>query len=519
MAAGPAPLNVLLASSEVVGFAKTGGLADVSGYLPRALAKLGHTTAIIQPLYRCVRHGRNPIQPTDHWLPVPIGGQIVPTRLWKATLPQSDVPVYLIENADLFERDDPAFGRSLYQASTDGGKRDYPDNAYRFTFFCRAVMEAVPCLGFVPDILHANDWQTGLLPVYLRELYQNRPAFRKMRSLFTIHNIAYQGVFPRSEYSFTGLDDRLFNQHQLEYYGQLNFLKAGIVFADWVNTVSPTYAQEIRTTYFGCGLEGVLTERRERLSGIVNGVDYDSWNPATDQFLAGAFDSETVERGKATCKADLQRYFHLPQAPRTPVIGMIARLVEQKGVDIVCKAAEELLQQDVQVVVLGEGDPEYHMKLSAIRERFPLKLGLLIGFDEGLAHRIEAGSDLYLMPSLYEPSGLNQLYSLRYGTPPIVRGTGGLADTIVDATDANLEAGTASGFRFQAYTPQALLTVIERAITMYRERPAQFLQLIRCCMKQDWSWQRAARGYEEVYQRLIGERDSRAAATRFSEWR
>ncbi len=356
------------------------------------------------------------------------------------------------------------------------------------------------------------------MPVYLRELYQNRPAYKKIRSLFTIHNIAYQGVYDKSTYTDTGLDWRLFNQHQLEYYGQLSFLKAGIVFADWASTVSPTYAQEIRTSYFGNGLEGVLTERRERLSGIVNGVDYDSWNPATDKFLAGHYDADSVEMGKPLCKADLQRYFHLPQGPRIPLIGMIARLVEQKGVDIVTKAAEELLQQDVQLVILGEGDPEYHWKLSALRERFPLKLGLMIGFDEGLAHRIEAGADLYLMPSLFEPSGLNQLYSLRYGTPPIVRATGGLADTIVDTNDATLDAQTASGFRFQAYTATTLLTTIHRALEMY-EQPARFLRLIRSCMKQDWSWERSAHGYEEVYRRLIAERDARPATSRLSEWR
>jgi starch synthase len=520
MAAGPHLPSILLASSEVVGFAKTGGLADVCGYLPRALEQHGHTVAVIMPLYRSVRHGPNKIHNTDHWLPVPIGGQIIPTRLWKSTLPRSNVPVYLVENADLFERDDPSQGRGIYHATAhDGGKYDYGDNAYRFLFFCRAVMEAIPSLGFVPDILHANDWQTGLAPVYLRELYQNRPSYKQLRSLFTIHNIAYQGVFGRHDYHLTGLDYRLFNQHQLEYYGQLNFLKAGIVFADWVNTVSPTYAQEIRTTYFGCGLEGVLTERRDRLSGIVNGVDYDIWNPAADPNLPAQFDAETVAAGKAVCKAELQRRFNLPQQPGTPLLGMIARLVEQKGIDIVCKAADELLQQDVQLVVLGEGDPEYHAKLASIQQRYPNKVGLYLGFDEALAHRIEAGIDFFLMPSLYEPSGLNQLYSLRYGSPPIVRGTGGLADTIVDATDNNLDAGLATGFRFQAYTAQALLGAIGRAVGLYRSNPERFLQLVRCCMKQDWSWDRSARSYQELYARLVNERDNKSATSKLSEWR
>lgn len=518
MAAGPPPLSILLASSEVVGFAKTGGLADVCGYLPRTLARHGHAVSVIMPLYRCVRTGPNPIEPTDHWLPIPIGGQIIPSRLWRSTLPGSDVPVYLVENADLYERDDPAFGRGLYHTTApDGSKHDYLDNGYRFIFFCRAVMESIPALGRPIDVLHANDWQTGLLPAYLKELYRHRPHYKNVRTLLTVHNIAYQGVFRSSEYHLTGLDWRLFNQHQLEFYGQVNFLKAGVVFADWVNTVSPTYAREICTTYFGNGLEGVLTERRERLSGIVNGVDYETWNPSSDRYIAGHYDIDTVEAGKPLCKADLQRYFHLPQAPRTPLIGMIARLVEQKGVDIVSKAAEELLHDDVQLVILGEGDPHYHWKLSSLRERFPLKVGLKIGFDEALAHRIEAGADLYLMPSLFEPSGLNQLYSLRYGTPPVVRATGGLADTIVDATEANLEAGKATGFRFQAYTPQALLATIHRALDMYHDRPEQFLDLMRCCMRQDWSWDRSARAYEELYRRLAAEREQ--AGAKFAEWR
>lgn len=513
MAAGASSHSVLFASSEVVGFAKTGGLADVCGYLPRVLSRQGHRVAVIMPLYRCVREGSTPIDRTEYMLPVHIGGQFIPTRLWRSTLPRSDVPVYLVENTDLFERDDPAFGRGIYQTlAHDGSKRDYSDNAYRFIFFSRAVMEAISCLGFTPDVLHANDWQTGLLPAYLSELYRHRPAYKNVKSLFTIHNIAYQGVYRHTDFYFTGFDHRLFNQHQLEFYGQLNFLKAGIVFADWVNTVSPTYAQEIRTTYFGCGLEGVLTERRERLSGIVNGVDYDSWDPAIDKHIASTYTIDTVESGKAICKADLQRYFHLPQFPGAPVLGMIARLVEQKGVDLVYKAAEELLQHDIQLVILGEGDPEYHVKLSSLKERHPQKVGLKIGFDELLAHRIEAGSDLFLMPSMYEPSGLNQLYSLRYGTPPIVRATGGLADTIVDATEANIEAGRATGFRFQAYTPQALLGTIQRALDMYHQRRDRFLQVVRCGMRQDWSWDRSASEYEALYERLVNERDGVAVA-------
>jgi starch synthase len=500
--------SVLLASSEVVGFAKTGGLADVCGYLPLALARRGHRVAVIMPLYRAVRAGRIPIEPTEHILAVPLGKTITPSRLWRANLADSDVPVYLVENPDFYERDDPARGSTIYQRATpDGRKSDYPDNCARFTYFCRAVMEAVPHVGFATDILHTNDWQTGLVPVYLRELYRHRPDYRRIRTLFTIHNIAYQGSFPHELYHLTGLDFRLYNPHQLEFYGQFNFLKAGVVFSDWVNTVSPTYAKEIRTPTLGYGMEGVLTDRRERLSGIVNGVDYTSWDPATDPHIAQHYTIETVLEGKRACKADLQRYFGLPQEPKVPLLGLVARLVDQKGIDLVVKAADDMLKLPVQLVILGEGDPGYHARLHAIKERYPSQVGLYIGFDEPLAHKIEAGADLYLMPSLFEPSGLNQLYSLRYGTPPIVRTTGGLADTIADTTEESLVSSEPTGFRFQAYTPHALAATVRWAVHIYHDRPETFLRIIRNGMKADWSWDRAAAEYEKIYNRLVAERD------------
>jgi starch synthase len=505
--------SVLLASSEVVGFAKTGGLADVCGYLPRALARRGHPVAVIMPLYRSVRLGEQPIRPTEHILGVQLGRTIIPARLWRTVLPDTDLPVFLIENADFFERDDPARGLGIYQRTTpDGRKIDYPDNCARFTFFCRAVMEAAPYVGFPPDVIHANDWQTGLIPVYLRELYRHRPDYRRIRSLFTIHNIAFQGAFPHDLFHLTGLDFRLYNAHQLEFYGQFNFLKGGVVFSDWVNTVSPTYANEIRTPTFGCGMEGVLGERRNRLNGIVNGVDYSSWDPSDDPHIAKNYTSDTVLDGKADCKEDLQRHCGLPAEPRVPLIGMIARLTEQKGIDLVVKAADDILKLPVQLVILGDGDPAYHARLYAIRERHPKHVGLHIGFDEDLAHKIEAGADLYLMPSLFEPSGLNQLYSLRYGTPPIVRTTGGLADTIFDTTEESLVSGEPTGFRFQAYTPQALAATVRWAVHLYHDRPDTFLRIIRNGMKADWSWDRAAAGYEKIYNRLVAERDGRRLA-------
>lgn len=505
MAAVP---SALIVASEMVGFAKTGGLADVAGSLPRALAARGLNVAAIMPLYRAVRLGPVPIRPTETILGVPLGKTLLPCRVWRAQLPGSNVPVFLIENSDFFERDDNGKGTSLYTRTTpDGRKTDYPDNCARFTFFCRAVMEAIPHLGFPPDVIHANDWQTGLLPVLLRELYRHRPDYRRIRTLFTIHNIAYQGSFPHDLFYLTGLDFRLFNPHQLEFYGQFNMLKGGIVFSDWVNTVSPTYANEIRTPAFGGGMEGVLNERRDRLNGIMNGVDYSSWSPDTDPHIARQYTVDTVWEGKEVCKADLQRHYGLPQEPRVPLLGLVARLVEQKGIDLVVKAADDILKLPVQLVVLGEGDIGYHAKLFALRERYPDRVGLHIGYNEALAHKVEAGSDLFLMPSQFEPSGLNQLYSLRYGTPPIVRTTGGLADSVIDATEESLATGEPTGFRFQAYTPQALFGTVRWATHLYHERPVTFRRIVRNGMHADWSWDRSAEGYERIYRRLIAERD------------
>jgi starch synthase len=502
------PHRVLFVASEVVGFAKTGGLADVIGALPRALARRGHQTAVVMPLYAAVRRGRHPVEPTDVHFHIPLGPRSLPGRLWRGALPDSDVPIYFVEQADLFERDDPAAGRGLYNFTrTDGHRQDYADNAERFIFFTRAVLEALPGLAFWPEVLHCNDWQTGLLPAYLRELYGrqsrlNAQRYASLRTLLTIHNIAYQGIFPAETMAFTGLQQRLFNHRQLEYYGQFNFLKAGCVFADALSTVSPRYAEEIQTMVFGYGLEGVLSERKAVLSGIVNGVDYADWDPAHDKHLPVNYDAETVFARKPACKLALQGRFGLPQRPEVPLLGMVARLVEQKGVELVIRSAHELLSHDVQMVVLGEGDPAYHRHLSEIRDNYRQKVGLLIGFDEALAHLVEAGLDFFLMPSQFEPSGLNQLYSLRYGAVPVVRAVGGLYDTIADATPEAIEAGTATGFRFGPYTPTAFQQAVHRALACYHYRPEVWRQIVRTGMRQDWSWNRSAGEYEQLYGRL-----------------
>ena len=492
--------RVLLAASEVVGFAKTGGLADVAGSLPRALAQRGHDCAVILPLYRAVRSARVPISPTDHALSIPIGNRSVRGRLWRATLPDSNVPVWLIEQPEYFERDDPARGQGLYQFTTaDGHKRDYPDNCERFIFFCRAVLEALPLMDYWPDVLHLNDWQTGLVPVYLAEEYRKRPRYGDIGTLFTIHNIAYQGSFWHWDMLLTGLGWNLFNHLQLEFYGRLNFLKAGIVFADVITTVSPTYAREIQTPEYGCGLEGVLAERRDRLFGIVNGVDYSQWNPASDPYLAATYDAATAPQGKAKCKAALQRRFGLPDRPEAPLLGMVSRLVEQKGLGLLGRAADAILRDDAMLVVLGEGDAVYHRMLLELRDRYPRQVGLALAFDDILAHQIEGGADIFLMPSQFEPSGLNQLYSLKYGTPPVVRATGGLADTITDCTPETLAAGTATGFIFGPYTPSAFLEAVRRALALYRGQPDSWRALMQTGMSRDWSWDRSAGEYERLY--------------------
>ena len=509
----PRKFRILLAASEVVGFAKTGGLADVCGSLPRALARRGHQVAVVMPLYRGARTGRIPVTPTEHRFKVGVGPRHFEGRLWRSTLPKSDVPVYLVEQPEFFDRDDRMLGLGLYQFSSTGGqKKDYPDNARRFIFFCRAVLEAMPLLGFWPEVLHLNDWQTGLAPAYLEEVYKNhedpaiRAGYQQVRTLFTIHNIAYQGRFWNGEMNNTGLPWRLFNYLQLEFYDALNFLKGGIVFSHLINTVSPTYAREIQTPYFGEGLNSILSERRDRLFGIVNGVDYGDWDPATDKRLPANYGPEAISPGKPACKAALQDQFGLRKEERTPLLGVVARLVEQKGIGLIEQAAPGFLDQGCQIVVLGDGDQVHHQALQELAKHYPGRLGLYLGFDEKLAHRIEAGADIFLMPSQYEPSGLNQLYSMKYGTPPVVRSTGGLADTVTDCTPETLAAGTATGFRFDPPWSGAFYDAVQRALHLYRHQPADWLKLMRIGMAQDWSWDRAAAGYEPLYGRLCGKR-------------
>jgi starch synthase len=498
-------LRILIAASEVVGFAKTGGLADVAGALPRALAARGHQVAVVMPFYRCVRLGKVPVERTSHVIPVPVGTRTLACRVFRAKLPKTDVPIFFIDQPEYFDRDDPAAGRGLYQQNMPGGyKADYPDNAERFVFFSRAVVEAAHSMAFVPDVIHANDWQTGLVPVYLNEVFRTRPQYEHTRSIFTIHNIAYQGMYGPDVMKLTALPGWLFNHAQLEFHGHFNFLKAGIVFADVINTVSPTYSREIQTAEYGCGLEALLRTSRMKLFGIMNGVDYDAWNPATDPYLPKHYDADTVFDVKPELKAELQRQYKLPVEPKKPLLGVVARLVSQKGIDLILSAAPGFLDLGCQMVFLGEGDPEYHNELQQFKQKHPDQVGVYLGYSEALAHLVEGGADLFLMPSRYEPSGLNQLYSMKYGTPPVVRQTGGLADSVVGATHESLAGGHATGFSFGEYTANALYQTIKWAVTLYRDRPKDFRQVVRHAMKQDWSWDRSAAEYEKLYLRVLG---------------
>jgi starch synthase len=506
----------------VAGFAKTGGLADVAASLPRALSDRGLDCAVIMPLYRSVRVGKNQPHPTGLTFSVPIGSRSVSGSLYRGVLPHSKVPIYFVEQPDFFERDEPATGAGLYQfVLPDGGKRDYPDNSARYIFFCRAVLEAMRLLDYWPDVLHVNDWQTSLLPVYVRlcarareresaealfALPRSRALAKKVadiRTLLTVHNIAYQGLFWHFDMPLTGLPWSLFNYEELEFHGHINFLKGGIVFADSITTVSPMYSREIQTPYYGCGLHSVLAHRSHDIHGIVNGVDYRTWDPGVDPHLLSNYDVGNVQEGKAACKKALQKHYRLPERPRTPLLGMVSRLVDQKGLDILGQSAQSLLQHDLQLVVLGEGDPAYHAMLTELRQKYPGRVGVTLGQDEKLAHQIEGGADIFLMPSQYEPCGLNQLYSLKYGTVPVVRATGGLADTVVDASEENLSAGKATGFSFLPYTAAALQETVHRALCLYCDHPKRWLALQKTGMRQDWSWNRSAAEYEALYWKLV----------------
>ncbi len=485
-------MKIAEVSSEIIPYAKTGGLADVVGTLPLYLEKAGHEISIFMPFYKSVKKSGIDIKLSNIAFDIPIGDIEHTVTLWKSTHHGSkNIAIYFIQRDEYYDRD------ALYGTETG----DYQDNSERFIFFSRAVIEAIKRLGLSIDIIHCHDWQTALIPVYLKTLFAHNETFASIKTVLTIHNLAYQGMFRQEDMKLTGLDMSLFNWQNLEHWGNVNFLKGGIVFADIVTTVSKKYAEEIRTVEFGCGLEDVIKEYENKLYGIINGVDYTEWSPENDNLIPHQYSVEDIS-GKALCKKHLQKKLNLPQT-EAPLLGMISRLAEQKGVDLLIVIMEELMERDLQLVILGIGDNKYHQMLKEAVPRYNSELSVNIMFDNKLAHEIEAGADIFLMPSKYEPCGLNQMYSLRYGTIPVVRETGGLADTIIDANDENLKNGTATGFTMNGYFAAELLFTIDRTLELYKSKTS-WNALRENAMKQDWSWEKSACKYVDLFESVVG---------------
>jgi len=474
-------MRVLYVASEAVPFAKTGGLADVVGALPKFVRRLGNDAIVLIPRYRGVK-SRRVILPS---LTIPLGSSLKFCSIHEGS-PVDEVRFFLVEYPDFYDRDE------LYRHAG----RDYPDNAERFALLSLAALEFAKRAPLPPDVIHCSDWQTALVPVYLKTLYRGDAFFENTKTLLTIHNLAYQGVFPRSTMARLGLPAELFNMEQLEFYGNINLLKAGIVFANKLSTVSERYSQEIRTPEFGCGLEGVLQKRAADLTGILNGVDYTQWNPEQDPWLVSNYSVKDLQ-GKQQCKMELLNQFGIDNSLDRPLIGIISRMADQKGFDLLQAVAGTMVEDGFSMVVLGTGDERYTRFFLALQERYPAYVAAKIGYDEWLAHKIEGGADLLLMPSRFEPCGLNQIYSLKYGTVPLVRATGGLDDTIQDYSDSS----TGTGFKFDEYSPEALLGTARRALEVYR-MPARWLELVRNGMQRDFSWSRSAQRYVELYQSL-----------------
>lgn len=499
------PLHIVIAGSEAFPFAKTGGLGDVLGALPGALERLGHQPMLFIPAYREIRKCGLPIEQLNVRYEVPIGNKMVAGGLARGTLPGSRVPVFFIQQNEYFDRE------GLYAERNVG----YADNAERFIFFNRAVLEVIRLLDLQVDVVHCNDWHTGLLPAYLKLEYRSVPRFENVASLLTIHNMEHQGEFWHWDMLLTGLDWSHFNWREMEAYGRLNMLKAGLVFCDAVSTVSPRYAEEIQTPDFGCRLEGVLQHRSHELFGIINGVDYAVWNPENDRFLPVKYGPQNVKEGKAAAKALLQQKLGLEVRADVPLFGLIGRLVEQKGVDLVLAVMQEWARsKDAQWAVLGgDGDPKLGAELANLAKQYPQKIAARIEKSEELAHLIEAASDVFLMPSRFEPCGLNQLYSMKYGTLPLVHAVGGLADSVVDATLDNIRAGTATGFSFSGMTAMRLEETLSRARDMYANGPELWSKVQQIAMAQDWSWDRSAKDYVELYRQMMDASRNRPTAS------
>lgn len=486
-------MKILIATPEALPFIKTGGLADVIGALIDEYTKMRMTVSVILPFYREIKKNARAfgIKPTGREITVPLGDRVEKGMIWEGKTTKG-ASAYFIENDKFYDRDE------LY--GTPEG--DFPDNASRFIFFARGVLEALRVLKINIDIIHCNDWQTGLIPVYIKTIYRNQPVsgrniFPETKTLMTIHNLGYQGIFRAPDMPLTGLGWEMFNMEALEFYGKINFLKGGIIFADIINTVSENYAKEILTEEYGFGLDGVLRKRGEDLYGILNGIDYNEWDPEKDKLISTRY-SRKVLSGKAICKSALQKACRFSQ-DRSLLIGMVTRFSAQKGLDIVAEAMEGIINMGAQGVILGKGDEPFQRIFLKLQEKYPRQLSVTIGFDNTLAHRVYAGSDIFLMPSRYEPCGLGQLIAMRYGTIPVARKVGGLADTIIPY-DPSKGAGT--GFLFDDYSRDELLRTVKKAIALFNDK-RHWLKIRRNAMSEDFSWRKSAERYISLYKKAL----------------
>ncbi len=477
-------MHVLFLAPEVWPFKRVGGLAEVAHDLPRALAALGHTVGVVTPKPRLRPEMEQSLERLDVLLEVPVSWKRHQAEVYRHR-DSAGVEIYLISHEHLFDRE------GLY----GNAYGDYEDNAERFIFYSRACLELARCMGWKVDVFHANDWTTGLVPVYLRTLYAQDSLFKDSASLMTVHNLGHQGQFWHYDMPLTGLGWEYFTPQYLEFYGQINFLKGGLVFADMISTVSHTYAQEILTQEMGHGLEGVLQSRRERLTAVINGIDYQLWDPARDPLLAANYSLEDPA-AKALCRRALMEFYGLQDDGGRPIVAVVGRLEDRKGLDLVTAAMERFFAMGLNIVVMGFGEDHYHVALGEMALRHPGRLGVTIGFDTDQAHRIMAGVDMLLVPSRYEPCGIHQMQALRYGAVPVVRATGGLADTVTDHQPGR--EGT--GFKFGPFSQEAMLEALARALESFRD-PAQWQGLMRRGMAQDFSWQAAAPRYVEIYQK------------------
>ncbi|MDD2236353.1 MAG: glycogen synthase GlgA [Kiritimatiellae bacterium] len=483
-------MKVLFAASEISPYASTGGLADIAKALPDALARLDVEVIRVIPCYRQIMERNRNLRDTQMRLQIPVGLSNHTAEVW---LDEVDFPkTYYIRRDEFFDR------TFLYGLST----RDYDDNFERFTFFQKAVVALIDTLKIKPDIVHCNDWQTGLLPLFLRHGINGGGRAQSERTVYTIHNLAYQGVYPGSSFPVSNLPFSCYNMYEMEYYNQLNCMKAGIVVSQYATTVSKTYASEIRTSEHGCGLEGVLMDKGDKLIGILNGVDYSEWNPETDRHIAKNYSADDTD-GKLTCKADLLQLTGLDPDIERPLIGIVTRLAEQKGLDILAQAIEKIMEHDVSMVILGTGQQKYHDLCTEWSERWKKRFVVRLEYNTELSHKIEAGADFFLMPSRFEPCGLNQLYSLRYGAIPIVHATGGLKDTIrncCDETGNGIPDG--NGFVFEQYSGEALYDTLQMALKKYADKTFR-QDLMRRNMREEHSWDHAAQEYLDVYHKAL----------------